>query len=114
MADDIVHQLSDLASRLERGNGRSTVSGAVSEIAFLRGEIERLHMERDRWQATAAGISQDISNAENEIERLQTLGDDLVDALRTAQRRHPCDCADSYDARTGVAAIAAWEKTRRG
>lgn len=71
MSDDIVNQLKDLASTLKRGEGRSTVYGAVTEIERLRTElleaqkdlglirrakdrrdyeIERLRAEVDKWQ----------------------------------------------------------------
>ena len=42
MSDDIVIQLKDLASTMKRGEGRSTVYGAVSEIEYLRAEVARL------------------------------------------------------------------------
>lgn len=44
VADDIVIQLKDLAATLKRGEGRSTVYGAVSEIEHLRETIERLNI----------------------------------------------------------------------
>lgn len=47
MSDDIVIQLKDFAATLKRGEGRSTVYGAASEI-------ERLRAERDQWRKTAS------------------------------------------------------------
>lgn len=48
-----------------------------------------------------------------EIERLRAAGEELVEALHDARRRHQCDCADGYDERTGTIAIAQWEAARR-
>lgn len=42
MADDIVKQLNELAPTLERGEGKSTVYGAVNEIELLRAENKKL------------------------------------------------------------------------
>lgn len=56
----------------------------------------------------------DCRRKDAEIERLCAAGDALAEALGGAQRRHPCDCADRFDARTGAAAVIAWEEARRG
>ena len=42
MADDIVNQLKNFAATLKRGEGRSTIYGAVSEIEYLREENTKL------------------------------------------------------------------------
>lgn len=39
MADDIIKQLDDLASTLKRGEGQSTIYGAIKVIKFLRKEL---------------------------------------------------------------------------
>lgn len=44
MSNDILNQLKDLAASLKRGEGRSTVYGAVSEIEHLRETIEQLNI----------------------------------------------------------------------
>jgi len=42
MAKDITIQLRELASLMERGNGRSTVYGAATEIERLQALVEHL------------------------------------------------------------------------
>lgn len=56
MSDDIVKQLSELAPTLKRGEGRSTVYGAVQEIERLRGQILC-------WEDTVRAIARKISEA---------------------------------------------------
>lgn len=56
----------------------------------------------------------DQLRAADEIERLRSVCDELAEVLRVAQRRHPCDCADGYDARMSAAALATWQEARRG
>lgn len=64
MSHDIVVQLKELAAALQRGEGRSTVIGASSEIA-------RLQADRDLWKELAVraykktfNVDQDYSDAE--------------------------------------------------
>lgn len=53
MATDIVTQLKELAPSLDRGEGRSTVYGAASEIEHLRKVIEELRAEVSRLSQIA-------------------------------------------------------------
>ena len=69
--------------------------------------LRHIHMEH-------GDISELAEDAADEIERLCAAGDALAEALGGAQRRHPCDCADRFDARTGAAAVTAWKEARRG
>lgn len=43
MAIDIVIQLRELASSIERGSGMSTLHGAANEIERLRGQVKAAH-----------------------------------------------------------------------
>ena len=42
MSDSLAKQLSELALTIERGQGRSTITGAISEIERLRAEKSRI------------------------------------------------------------------------
>ena len=53
MATDIVIQLRELASSIERGNGRSTLYGAADEIERLRTQINTLVSE---WELSQRGV----------------------------------------------------------
>lgn len=43
MATDIVLQLRDLADQTERQDGKSTITGAISEIEHLRAQVKAAH-----------------------------------------------------------------------
>ncbi len=43
MATDIVLQLRDLANQTERQDGKSTITGAISEIERLRAQVKAAH-----------------------------------------------------------------------
>ncbi len=47
MADDIVTQLIEMGDGIKRGDGRSTVYGAASEIKRLRGELSDCNRDFD-------------------------------------------------------------------
>jgi hypothetical protein len=66
---------------------------------------QRAHTSSSREQREV------FTAAADEIERLREAGDVLAEALRDARRRHPCDCLDGYDDRSGAAAIGAWEES---
>lgn len=57
MATDIVIQLRELASSIERGNGKSTVYGAADEI-------ERLQKELDLWHKSAVELARQLGKEE--------------------------------------------------
>ena len=50
MAIDIVIQLRELAASMKRGEGRSTVYGAVAEIERLRAEVEKAYTGFNYWE----------------------------------------------------------------
>lgn len=80
MATDIVVQLRELASSIERGNGKSTVYGAADEI-------ERLRYERNEWFLVARQLrdavmaKQEIDEALNDYLRVRGRLEDPRDAV---------------------------------
>lgn len=56
MATDIVVQLRELASSMERGSGKSTLNGAANEIERLRGQVSC-------WEDTIRAIARKMSEA---------------------------------------------------
>lgn len=120
MSDDIVIQLKDLASTMKRGEGRSTVYGAVSEIERLRAEVARLGSfihpigtiihDNPRRVAETLGSGEHISapfdgtvkdihaSCRNEVERWQDIARNLYLFIQDpCTHDHWCDVCSSVD-----------------
>ena len=100
MATDIVIQLRELASSMERGEGMSTVYGAATEIELLRSlntTLEMLKSGRDVWRTLAETYSEKIEEMrmlakedslalqkkDEEIRELRKLAMDWEDVAKT-------------------------------
>ena len=60
MSDDIVKQLAELAPTISREDGRGTVTGAASEIEYLR-------TDRDRWKRMFIQMYQENAGVTDEM-----------------------------------------------
>lgn len=95
MSDDIVIQLKDFAATLKRGEGRSTVYGAASEIERLRKEL--LEAQKDLGLLRRARDRRD-----DEIERLRTELDQWRKTAAAYRYCGKCDwCEEQWDKATG-------------
>lgn len=59
MATDIVIQLNELALDLKRGQGKSTLYGAATEIEYLRKEISSL---KEQHNANLIALSKSVND----------------------------------------------------
>lgn len=62
MATDIIIQLKELASTLKRGEGKSTLYGAVTEIEYLRKEVVSLRNQNDQIISKIYDLNKSIND----------------------------------------------------